>query len=311
MQVCVSSPSFSRNPILIDELRAHFPNARGNDEGYDLKGENLLSFLKGNQGAIIGREAIDAQVLDSLPELQYIAKYGVGLDNIDLNYAAKKGLRVAWAPGTNRRSVAELALCFLLGLSRNVFFSYYNLKQGRWIKDGGRQLSEKSVGIIGCGYTGSELIQLLLPFACKIYVNDILDKSDFIAKQKENGQNISLASKEEIYRNCDFISLHVPFDLKTKALLNQQAFEKMKADTYIINTSRGEIIDEQALKDALHFKKISGAALDVFAVEPLTDQDLLAFDNLVVSPHIGGNAQEAVLAMGRAAIANLCDFMAK
>ncbi len=311
MKVCVSSPSFSRNSILVKELRLHFPEATLNEEGRELFQENLLLFLTGKKAAIIGREKIDATLFDELPELRYISKYGVGLDNIDLAYAQKKGVQVSTHPGTNRRSVAELALCFLLGLARNIFFSYQNLKQAIWIKNGGQQLSEKRVGIIGCGNTGKELIQLLLPLNCVVLVNDIEDRNTFCKKQKDLGQKISLATKEEIYTSCDFISLHVPLTKETHNMIGTVVFEKMQSIACIVNTSRGGIIEEVALQKALLAKDIAGAALDVFEEEPITNRGLLLLDNLVCTPHIGGNAKEAILAMGRAAIQSLYEYKSK
>ena len=306
MLLAVTSPSFSSNSILVEELRQRFPELRLNSEKEELRGQALLSFLEKSEAAIIGREIIDAAILDALPRLACIAKYGVGLDNIDLEYAKKRGIYVGFQPGTNRRSVAELALCFLLGLARNVFFSYLNLKQSRWIKDGGQELSRKSVGIIGCGNTGSELVKLLLPLQCSVWIYDIVDKSEFIAAQKKMGQEIQqVSTKEEIYAACDLISLHVPLTELTENLIDARALKQMKSSAYLINTSRGRVIDEQALKQALAEKQIAGAALDVFVEEPLQDKELQNLPNLVLSPHIGGNTEEAVLAMGRAAIAEL------
>ena len=304
--VAVTSPSFSSNSILVDELRQSFPHLRLNCEKKELRGQSLLSFLQNSEAAIIGRECIDALVLDSLPQLSCISKYGVGIDNIDLEYSKKRGVYVGFQPGTNRRSVAELVLCFLLGLAHHIFFRYLDLKQGLWLKEGGEELSKKSVGIIGCGNIGSELVKLLLPFQCSIFINDIVDKSEFIAEQKKLGQKIQqLATKEEIYASCDFISLHLPLTQATEGMIDTRALKQMKKSAYLINTSRGRIVDEPALKKALDKGQIAGAALDVFVEEPIQDKDLLKLPNLVLSPHIGGSTEEAVLAMGRAAIAEL------
>ncbi len=268
----------------------------------------MLSFLHDAEAAIIGTEPITAEVLDALPELRLIVKYGVGLDNLNLEYAYKKGVQVAWQSGLNRRSVAELALCFLLGLARNVFFSFNCLKQGQWLKRGGQQLSEKTIGIIGCGHTGSELIELLAPFNCRILINDIVDKSSFIERQRERGTHIRALSKQQLYAASDFVSLHLPLTSESYRMIDSSALRSFKAGAYLINLSRGEIVDQEALKGALQKRIIAGAALDVFAEEPLQDRQLLSLPNLIVTPHIGGNAQEAVLAMGRAAIEQLQQY---
>ncbi len=167
------------------------------------------------------------------------------------------------------------------------------------------QLSAKKVGIIGCGNTGSEVLALLAPFGCHIFVNDIRDISGLIAQKKKEAYNIQLSSKKEIYQNCDFISLHVPLTKQTKNMIHRNVLAAMKKTSYLINTSRGSIIKEDDLVYALRRSWIAGAALDVFAKEPLCNAKLLNLPNLVFSPHIGGNSKEAVLAMGRAAIEHL------
>ena len=249
--LAVTSPSFSSNPTLVNELARSFPKLRVNREKKELRGQSLLSFLEGSEALLVGREMIDASVMDALAQLICIVKYGVGLDNIDLEYAKKRGIHVGFQSGTNRRSVAELALCFLLGLAHHAFFRYFDLKQGLWIKEGGQELSAKSVGIIGCGNVGSELVKLLLPFGSSILINDIIDKNDFIRAQKERGQKIQwAATKEEIYASCDFISLHTPLSPDTRGMIDARALGQMKSSAFLINTSRGQVIDEGALKRA-------------------------------------------------------------
>lgn len=309
MNICVSSPSFSRSEVLVSELRAIFPQLQLNSDAKEWERNTLIDFLSDADAAIIGRERVDEALLANLPRLRCIAKYGVGLDNIDIATVKKRGIYLGTSSGVNRRSVAELALCFLLGLARNIFFSAEQVKQGQWNKAGGQQLSAKKVGVIGCGHTGSELVQLLLPFDCEIYVNDIIDKSAFIQKQEAKGQKIASSLKEGIYRDCDFISLHVPLTSQTRNIINATTLEQMQSHSYLVNTSRGEIIDENALYATLEQKQIAGAALDVFTQEPLpADNKLLTLPNIVCTPHIGGNAREAILSMGRVAIKHLHEW---
>jgi D-3-phosphoglycerate dehydrogenase len=235
--------------------------------------------------------------------MKIISKYGVGLDNIDQEELKRRDIHLGWVGGVNSRSVSELTLCFMLGLSRNVFNSGYKLKQTNWDKDGGSQLSEKTVGIIGCGHIGSDIIRLLSPFKCKILVRDILDKSNFI-----RDQGATEASLEEIVKQSDVISLHVPLTDETRKICDERFFKKMKPTGFLINTSRGEVVDQKALKRALKQKLIAGAAIDVFTEEPPSDADFLSLPNLMVTPHIGGNAKEAIEAMGQSAINNLISF---
>jgi D-3-phosphoglycerate dehydrogenase len=191
----------------------------------------------------------------------------------------------------------------MLGLCRNVFGSGFKLKQSDWDKNGGHQLSGKTVGIIGCGHIGSDVARLLSPLGCSILVRDIVDKSDFCHKQ-----GASIASLEEVIEKSDVITLHVPLTELTRQMVNENFLKRMKSSAFFINTCRGEVVDQDALKNALNQKTIAGAALDVFAEEPPTDAEFLSLPNLMVTPHIGGNAREAVAAMGRSAIDHLVSF---
>ena len=299
-KIAVTSVSFSKNIQLKEGLRKTYPNSKFNENGIIFKGQELIDYLSDSDGVIVGLEPITKEVIDALPNIKIWSKYGVGLDNIDTEYLKQKGIPVGWKGGVNRRSVSELALCFLLGLSRNIFFSGYPLKSGRWEKNGGFELTGKTVGIVGCGFIGEDLLRLLQPFHCKILIHDIVDKSDIA---KFYGAN--LASFEEVCRESDFITMHVPLTDLTKGMINEKSISFMKESAYLINTSRGPIVNQTELKKALQTKKIAGAALDVFIEEPPTDIEFLSLPNLMVTPHIGGNAREAVLAMGNSAIHEL------
>jgi D-3-phosphoglycerate dehydrogenase len=235
--------------------------------------------------------------------LKIIAKYGVGLDNLDVKAAEKLGIAVGWEGGVNKRSASEQALGFMLGLSRNLFFSSFPLKNGKWEKEGGSFLTGKAVGIIGCGHIGSDLIYLLQPLNCRILICDILDKSGVV-----DTYGATQVSQEELLTDADMISLHVPLTELTQGMVNENFLQKMKPTAYLINNSRGPVVNQKALKNALQEKIISGAALDVFESEPPDDLEFLALPNLMATPHIGGNANEAVLAMGRSAIRHIKEY---
>jgi len=191
----------------------------------------------------------------------------------------------------------------MLSLSRNLYVTSNQLKLNTWNKSGGVQLSEKTVGVIGVGNIGKDLISLLKPFDCKILVNDIVNQVKYYADN-----NLKLVSKEDIFKNSDFITIHTPLNDETKNLINTQTLGLMKETAFVINTARGGIFNQDDLKEALLSNKIAGAAMDVYDQEPPTDQDLLAIPNLMNTPHIGGNAKEAVKAMGEAAIENVVSF---
>jgi D-3-phosphoglycerate dehydrogenase len=199
--------------------------------------------------------------------------------------------------------VAEMTLGYMLMLCRNLYVTSNQLKSGTWNKSGGFQLSGKTVGIIGVGYIGKEVIRLLKPFNCKILVNDILNQDDYYGEH-----SLIECSKETIYKDADVITIHTPYDESTNDLINMEVFRMMKKNAFIINSARGGIINENDLKYALQNNLIAGAAIDAYNEEPPSDKELLSLSNLICTPHIGGNAQEAVEAMGMSAIKHLVEF---
>lgn len=294
----VTAESFIKNPVLKAELSSHFPHAV-----YWDRQTALADFCADAEALIVGRETVDAAFLDACPHLKIIAKYGVGLDNVDVPACEQRNIRIGWTPGVNKTSVAELALAFMLGAAHNMFYTGTALKNGEWVKQGGTHLSEKTVGIIGVGNVGKELVRLLQPFYCKILVNDVVDQSKYYFSN-----NLVESSKETIFREADFVSLHVPLASDTFHMVGEKALEMFRTDAYLINTCRGPVVNEQALKKALAGGKIAGALMDVFETEPCTDMELLQHPRFFATPHIGGNAWEAVLAMGRSAIGHILYF---
>ena len=305
-KVVVTSISFSKSLVLKKSLLNIFPNSIFNETGQRLTGGKLIEFINNADAAIVGIETIDDSLLKNTPSLKIISKYGVGLDSIDQKSLKDRGIVLGWTGGVNQRSVSELTLGFMIGLFRNLFASGFKLKNGVWEKDGGHQLSGKNIGIIGCGHVGSEVIRLLSPFECSVFVYDILDKSKFC--QSHRARVVTL---EELIDKSDLISLHVPLTNLTKGMVNENFFEKMKPTGFLINTSRGNIVDQNSLKKALIHGQIKGAALDVFEEEPPQDEEFLSLPNLMVTPHIGGNAEEAINAMGLSAINHLMSFFNK
>ena len=300
----VTSPSFSKNETLRNELINKFPKVEFNEDGVRYTQEQLVAFLKNADGVIVGLEDMSEGVLSKLPNLKFLSKYGVGIDGVDLDYCLNHNIKLGWTPGVNKRSAAELTLCFMLGLSRNVFNSSYKIKLNNiWDKVGGFELSGKTVGIIGVGHVGKDLISLLMPFNCKILVNDIVDQDQYYL---DNG--LEKCKKDRIFRESDVITLHVPLTKETHHLVNKKVLEKMKKTAFLVNVSRGKVVEQDSLKYALKEKLIAGAALDVFEEEPAVDADFIALGNLACSPHIGGNSEEAILSMGRSAITHLENF---
>jgi len=302
-RIKVTSRSFSRHPLLKQELLDIFPNSILNPNGPSTGLSNVVEFLSDADAAILGLEKMDRSVLEQLNNLKIIAKYGVGLDNLDVEAASELDICVRWTEGINKRSASEQALGFMLGLCRNLFFSAFPLKQGQWVKDGGTLLTEKCIGIIGCGNIGTDLVHLLQPFNCRILICDLLNKSEVV-----DTFGVAQVSQVELLAEADIVSLHVPLTELTHFMVDEAFFQQMKPSSYLINNSRGPVVKQEALKKALQQKTIAGAALDVYESEPPDDLELLSIPNLLVTPHIGGNADEAVLAMGRSAINHIKDF---
>ena len=302
-RVAVTPPAFCKSQSLKTELLGHFPNAVFNEKDRYLSGPDLVDFLTDADAALIGRDPINTELIRSLPKLRMISKYGVGLDNLDPEALSRARIELRVTSGTNRRSVAELALGFMIGLCHNMSSGSEELKSGSWRREGGQELTGKSIGIIGCGNVGQELVRLLQPFQCRIQVRDIADRSRFCREfgAVETGF-------DEIIEEADIITLHVPLTENTENLIDKSVLAKMKPSAFLVNTSRGRVVHQGDLHQALVSGEIAGAGLDVFWEEPPVETEFLQLPNLMVTPHIGGNSREAVEAMGRAAIQNLVEY---
>jgi len=305
--IVVTSSSFSQSPILVNELRnLGFP-VKANTDGKKLEGNELSSFIGDAQVAIVGTEPITYSVLDACKNLQLIAKYGVGTDNLDQKAMAAGGIKLGWTAGVNRRSVAELVIGFLLGHFRNIFNTSQTMQAGNWIKQGGRQLSGCTIGIVGFGHTGSEVAWLLRGLGLspqQILFHDIIDKSETAAKV-----GASAASFNEILAAADAISFHVPLDDTTRGMYGANQIARTRSGVLIINTARGGVVDFGETCAAVQRGHLGGFAADVYPSEPYFAAP--TGPNLYFTPHIGGNSAEAVLAMGRSAISHVVEFLGR
>ena len=294
--VAVCSRSFSRHPVLRAELLERYEEVRFNDEGASLAGEALATFLDGRRKAITALERVDEALLSRLPELRLISKIGVGLDMIDRDALERHGVELRVHPGTNSRSVAELVVAFAIALLRHVPQAAGELRDGTWRQPKGRCLTGRTVGIVGFGHVGRDLARLLEAFGCRLLVHDV--------RPVEGYERVELV---ELLREAEVVTLHVDLNDATRGMLGADRLALMRDDAVLINTARGGLVDEAALKAALTEGRLAAAALDVFATEPPDDPALLALPNFLGTPHIGGSTEEAILAMGRAAIAGLDD----
>lgn len=298
--VAVCSRSFSKNANLKEQLLNRYQNVWFNDLGSQLEGQSLVDFLRGKQKVIVGLERIDDLVLAACPDIKVISKYGVGLDGIDLMAMRKRGVKLGWKGGVNKRSVSELVLSNMINLLRLIPSIQSDLVNGKWRPQIGRQLSGRTIGVIGSGFIGQDLIRLLQPFGCDIIVNDPVHYADFF-----DAYDVTTAPLDVLLREADIVTLHTPLTKHTKNLLNVNNMSQMKSNAIIINTARGGLVDEIALKSMLIDNKLAGAAFDVFENEPIVDIELLSLTNFIATSHIGGSTEEAVFEMGKAAIEGL------
>jgi len=298
--VAVCSRSFSNNQYLRKELEKEYDSVIFNDLGKSLSGKDLIDFLSTATHAIIALEDINEEILNALPRLKVVSKYGVGIDKLDLNALSKYNIKLGWTGGVNKRSVSELVISFSISLLRNTYISDKEVKNQIWRQHVGRLLTNKIVGIIGCGHIGKDLVELLQPFQCKVIVNDIIEYKEF---NKKN--NIKFTSLNELLRESDIVTIHTPLNHTTKNILSSEKLRLLKEDSILINLARGGLVDESYLKTMLKSGAIRGAALDVFNCEPPNDDELINMHNIITTSHIGGSAQEAIIAMGLAAIDGL------
>jgi len=258
----------------------------------EIKPAELTSSVKEYDVIIVrSRTKVTKEVVDAATNAKIIARVGVGLDNVDIKAAEAKNIRVVNAPEAASIAVAELTIGLMISLARNIPRADAESKRGNWIKKElmGNQLSGKYLGIVGVGNIGRTVGRMTKALRMNLIGYDIFPMNrEFIA---ETGMIVT--DLNTLLESADFVTCHVPYTSETKHMFNAGRLAKMKPTAYLINTSRGEIIDEQALYDALSNNRIAGAALDVFEVEPPTNKQLLNLPNFVCTPHIGAQTKEA------------------
>ncbi|MBM09213.1 MAG: phosphoglycerate dehydrogenase [Magnetovibrio sp.] len=299
-RVAVTSRSFSKHPELRSELLKKYRDTTFNDSDRSLRGSDLIEFLKGHDSAITALEPMDEKVFAAVPELRVISKYGVGLDMVDISAMKNRGIRLGWAGGVNKRAVSELVIAMAISLLRHVPHASNELRKGRWHQHKGRQLSDRIVGIIGCGNVGKDLAVLVKAFGCKVFAYDIRNYELFYSEH-----HIEAADLTTLLRESDIVSLHLPLNNTTCGIIGPNELSLMRKDAVLINCARGNLVDEVALKSALENGNLAAAGFDVFSTEPPEVSGLLNLPNFLATPHIGGSTEEAILTMGRAAISGL------
>lgn len=273
--------------------------------------EEILKNISEVEGYLAVNVAVDAEIIDAAPNLKVIANYGVGYDNIDVEYATRKGITVTNTPTAVTEATAETAFGLMLSVLRNITYCDRKLRAGDqsfvWgmlQKHTGRSLYGKTLGIIGMGRIGRAVARRAITFGMKVIYyqrNQIFE----IFEREVGARYLTL---DELLKKADIVSLHVPLNESTHHLLSAVELEKLKPSAYLINTARGPIVDEQALIKRLQEGKLAGAGLDVFEEEPHIPQELLALENVVLTPHIGTETLEARIAMAKEAALNIITY---
>ncbi|MDF1795417.1 MAG: phosphoglycerate dehydrogenase [Coxiellaceae bacterium] len=294
-KIAVTSRSFSKHKRLRIELEKKFKHIKYNESGKKLMGDNLIDFLWGFDRAIIGLETVNEQLLSSLPHLKKICKIGTGVDKINFDDIKKNKVEFSNTPGLNKRSVAELVIMMAMIMLRKIKEIMRNVENGAWTQPRGTLLTNKVFGIIGYGAIGQDLAKLLRSYSCKCLVYDVIKHDNLLDTVKQ-------VDIETLLQESEVISLHIPLLDETRHFIDTHKLRMIRHDALLINTARGGLIDEEALYDCLKNHAIAGAALDVLEQEPDISSKLLALDNCFITSHIGGSTEEAIYAMGMAAI---------
>jgi D-3-phosphoglycerate dehydrogenase / 2-oxoglutarate reductase len=257
---------------------------------------SLIEHLQGVDAMVAGIERMSANVLEQC-SLRVIARFGVGYDAIDVPAATAKGIAVTITPGTNHVSVAEHTMALLLGVLRGFPARDQTVRNGTWHRQSLPRLAGKTLGLLGMGRIGREVVKRAQAFDVKIIVCETAPDPDFVSQQQ-----LEIVDFEQLLHRSDILSLHLPCTPKTTKIINATTLAKMRAGSVLINTARGGLVDEEALADALAGGHLWGAGLDVFADEPLDiSSRLLQFPNVLFAPHMGGLDCESVRAMGKLA----------
>ncbi len=262
--------------------------------------EELIALLPDCVGHLAGVEPITARVLDAATALKVISRNGSGVDSIDLEAAAARGIRVCRAEGANSRSVAELTLGLLLSLARSIPFSDHHLKGGRWQRRRGMELAGQTLGLVGCGQIGRAVAEMALALGMQVIAYDVAP-----AASPAGSPSFRYASLDEVLRAADFLSLHCPATADGRPLLGAAELAAMKPTAHLVNTARASLVDSQALLDALEGDCLAGAAVDVYETEPPGDDPLVKHDRVVATPHIGAYTWQSVDRLMQIAVDNL------
>ena len=303
--IAVSTSSFGRHdPSPLERLRAAGYEVRLNPHGRRLRRRETNELLDGVVGLVAGTETLDRQVLDSATALRAIARCGVGVENVDHDAAAERGIAFDSTPEPPAEAVAELTLAGMLALLRHLGSADREMRRGEWRKPMGRLLRGRTVGLVGLGRVGKRLVELLTPFACRILAADPVPDEWFAERH-----GIRFVELDRLLAQAEIVSLHLAPPREGTTLLDADRLARLRPEAILLNTARGGLVDEAALYDLLAAGKLAGAFLDVFADEPYQGP-LSELPQVLLSPHIGSYAVETRVRMETEAVEKLLAALA-
>lgn len=276
-----------------------FPCEKGRQPSED----ELLELLPGCVGYFAGVEPIGARVLEAASDLKVITRNGVGVSSIDLDTAKRLGIRVLTTPGANSRGVAELTMAHLLSLVRGLSFGDRAMKAGGWDREKGIELKDRQLGLIGCGSIGRMVSELAIAFGMRVRAYDLYPDNSF------SPEGFKYAELDEVLSDSDVISFHCPPPADGKALVDEAFLFRVKSGAYLLNTARGELLDDDAVLAALDSGHIAGLGLDAHREEPPRDRRLVQHPRVLATAHIGGFTTESVDRAVTAAVDNLLEAL--
>lgn len=305
MKILITPRSFasiSKKPM--EMLKGKGYEIVKNETGKPLNNKEMSELIEDVDGIIIGIDDLNAGIIKQAHNLNVISKYGVGVDNIDITAATTQGIVVTNTPKANIDAVADLTFALMLALARRIPEADRETKAGNWKKFIGTSVWRKKLGVIGLGKIGRQVVKRARGFEMEILCYDIIQDEEF-ARQF----GVRYVDLETLLKESDYITIHTPLNNATKGIIGYKELEMINENAFLINTSRGGIIDEKALYDALKNNKIKGAALDSYKDEPLKNSPLVELKNIIMTSHNGAYTKEAINNMGIQAAQNLIDVL--
>lgn len=306
MRILVTPTSLQKDKksAALDSLREASFDLVFNPMGRPLTEDELIPLLEDCDGYLAGLDYVTEKVLSSCKKLKVVSRYGAGVDRVDLDAARRNGIIVTNTPGVNAVAVAELAMALVLSIARHIPYLDKKTREGDWVRSTGMELGGKVMGIMGLGAVGKNLAKYAQGFGMHVIAYD-----PYIDKAYAAEMNIQATGFDDVIRESDVISLHLPLNAETKHLINEAVMNKMKPTAILVNTSRGGIIDEAAAYRLLKDDKLGGLGIDVFEMEPPKDSPLFGLDNVVITPHTAAHTKEATENMADVAAKNLLDVL--